>query len=80
MPDCEKIQGCPFFNGRMETMPGSMENYKRMYCWGRFEDCARRRVALALGKEKVPSDLYPNDTSRAEKILREAQGPGTTPP
>jgi hypothetical protein len=69
--ECERAGKCIFFNDRMETMPSTVENYKRIYCMGRFEDCARRKVAKALSPERVPLNLYPNEESRAEKIIAE---------
>lgn len=71
MSDCERVENCPFFNDRMESMPGSMGLYKKQYCWGRFEDCARRKVATALSSERVPANLYPNELARAEKLIAE---------
>jgi len=71
MSDCERAEKCLFLNDRMETMPGSMALYKKQYCWGRFEDCARRKVAIALSPERVPENLYPNELARAEKLIAE---------
>lgn len=48
-----------------------MALYKEQFCWGRFEDCARRKVAIALSPERVPSNLYPNEAARAEKLIAE---------
>jgi hypothetical protein len=48
-----------------------MALYKKQYCWGRFEDCARRKVAIALSPERVPENLYPNELARAEKLIAE---------
>lgn len=73
MADCEKIAGCPFFHGHMEVVPKSLDNFRRSYCWDRFEDCARHKVALALSKEQVPADLYPNELSRAEQLIEKAR-------
>lgn len=70
MADCECIQGCPFFNGRMAiTMSAIVESMKKKYCQGSNADCARHMIARTLGKEHVPTDLIPNQVDRAKGIL-----------
>lgn len=70
MADCECLAGCPFFFDKMENMPSMADIYKRNYCQGDSANCARHRVFERLGKGGVPSDLYPNDSLRADEILR----------
>jgi hypothetical protein len=53
----------------MEVTPTSLDNFRRTYYWGRFEDFARHKVATALSKEQVPAYLYPNELSRAEQLI-----------
>jgi hypothetical protein len=69
MPDCERLAGCPFFNDKMADMPTMANIYKQKYCHDDFEKCARYMVARVKGKEAVPADLFPNQFSRADKIL-----------
>jgi len=69
MAECERIQTCPFFNDKMKNMPATAELMKDKYCRGDFASCARYMVLKALGKEKVPSDLFPNETDRARRII-----------
>ena len=69
MVDCECLQGCPFFNDKMADKPALAEIYKKQYCLGDSTNCARHHVFLALGKPKVPADLYPNQMKRAERIV-----------
>lgn len=72
MADCECLPKCPFFNDRMEAMPSMNEIYKEKYCHTDNSACARYLVLKALGRERVPLDLYPHQVARAEEII--AQG------
>ena len=69
MSDCECLPRCPFFNDKMANMPGMAAIQKRRYCQGDNTQCARHIVLKALGREKVPPDLFPSDTDRAKAIL-----------
>ena len=69
MTDCECLAKCPFFNDRMENMPGMADLYKQNYCHKDYAQCARYRVFKALGRENVPPDLFPNDAEGADAIL-----------
>ncbi|NLW56303.1 MAG: hypothetical protein GX050_06775 [Firmicutes bacterium] len=71
MADCPLIAGCPFFNDRMKNMPAMAGIYKRNYCQGDNSRCARYMIFKARGREHVPSDLFPNQFERAERILQE---------
>jgi hypothetical protein len=67
--DCQLLAGCIFFNDKMSSMPGMADLYKSKYCKGDNSSCARFRVFSALGREKVPPDLFPNDVERANTII-----------
>ncbi len=69
MADCVCVPGCPFFNDRMAGMPALANQMKRKYCQGNFETCARFTVMKALGRERVPADMFPNQVERAAEIL-----------
>jgi hypothetical protein len=69
MADCEKLEKCPFFNDKMADMPTAASMYKENYCKKDFEKCARLMVAKKLGSEKVPADLFPNQTDRALELI-----------
>ncbi len=71
MADCDCLPGCLFFNDKMPLESALAKLYKEKYCTGSFMDCARHKVKEALGKEKVPLNLYPNMFERAEKIIAE---------
>ena len=72
MADCECLEGCPFFNDRMENMPGLSKIYKRNYCKTDSSKCARYVVFKTLGKPAVPGDLFPNQIEVAEELIRKS--------
>jgi hypothetical protein len=80
MPDCESIAGCPFFNDKMAKMPKSASAFKQNYCKGEFDKCARYMVFKNIGKQAVPSDMFPPMRERAIQIIRAAQRSGTANP
>ncbi len=67
--DCECLPGCPFFHDKMENKPALANLMKKQYCQGDATDCARHRIFEVKGKDAVPSDLFPNQTERANQIL-----------
>ncbi len=69
MANCEFLTKCPFFNNKLKNMPTAADTMKNIYCRWNFIKCARYKVAIVLGSEEVPSNLFPRDTVRAEKIL-----------
>lgn len=71
MSDCEMIQKCPFFNDKMENMPTVAEQMKNRYCRNDNSQCARYMVLIAVGREKVPANLTPNQCDRAKKIIED---------
>lgn len=74
MNACSRLEACPFFNDKMENMPAMAEIYKSRYCTGTFEECARNRVASAVGPANVPSGMYPNDHDGADSMLQQLGG------
>lgn len=65
MADCEFLTLCPFFNDKME----------KLYCKWNYRQCGRDMVAIVLGKDKIPLDLFPRDTHRAKIILTQYNHP-----
>ena len=72
MPKCEFLDACAFFNDRLATMPSTAELFKKNFCLGEYEKCARYLVASKLGRENVPPDLFPNQLQRAQGLIRKA--------
>ncbi|HHU33322.1 MAG TPA: hypothetical protein GXZ50_11775 [Clostridia bacterium] len=73
MANCPSLAGCPFYNDKMTDKPALANLYKRNYCEKNYTDCARWKVASALGKQAVPSDLFPNQNDRVEKIKNQIE-------
>lgn len=69
MAECPSLKGCPFFNEKMPIESAMGTLYRKRFCLGDYETCARFRVSQAKGKEAVPVDLYPNQAAKAEEIL-----------
>jgi hypothetical protein len=69
MADCEVLKGCIFFNDKMTEYPTAAEFLKNKYCRGDNSQCARWMVLKALGRERVPKDLFPNGVDRAQALI-----------
>ncbi len=67
MAECEKLSKCPFFNDRLGSMPAVSGLLKQMYCLGDKTACARYELSCA--GLQVPLDLFPDDFSRAQRLL-----------
>ena len=72
MANCECLAGCLFFNDKMADMLVTANIYKKDFCQGDNSRCARYMVFKALGKSKVPANLFPNNLTQAKKVI--AQG------
>ncbi|QHI70010.1 hypothetical protein [Tichowtungia aerotolerans] len=67
---CELFEHCIFFSAQSEQgQPCVVEKLKAVYCRGNPLLCARRRVAQALGKERVPVDLHPDHTHLVHDLI-----------
>jgi len=69
MAACELVKECLFFQGRMSNTPATLGMFKTKYCQGSFESCARFQVYKALGIEKVPVTLFPNQQEKVPVII-----------
>ncbi len=79
MADCEILQDCIFFNGTMSNMPGTSSLFRDNYCQGSSSACARFVVWKALGRARVPRDLFPNQADRARDIVGASAGDDAAP-
>lgn len=70
MANCENLLGCPFFNDAIPNMPITAQYLKNTYCTEHPDMCARYIVCTALGKDQVPLDLFPEELSKAETIIK----------
>ena len=69
MVDCELMSTCLFFNDQMANMPNMAEMQKKKYCHGNYNICARYKVYKALGREKVPKNLFPIELNKVDQII-----------
>jgi len=69
MADCECLQGCIFFNDKMANKPATANIMKQQYCLSDNKGCARYQAFKAVGKEHVPSDLFPIQVERVAGIV-----------
>lgn len=69
MADCKCLPQCLFFNDKMQNMPTAAGLLKKRLCRGDNSQCARFQVLAALGREKVPADLAPNQVDRASTLI-----------
>ena len=69
MATCEKLAKCPFYQGQMSMDSGLGSMYKKKYCEGDKNACARYMVATRLGPNFVTTSLYPNMVDVAKKLL-----------
>jgi hypothetical protein len=70
MANCENLLGCPFFNDVISNMPSTAQYLKNTYCTDKPHMCARYMVCKTLGKDQVPLDLFPDERSMAERIIK----------
>ena len=68
---CELLDTCLFFNDRMSGYPTSIQLTKEQFCLSDNSRCARYIVYKALGRDRVPDDLYPREIERAKRIIGE---------
>lgn len=73
MKECELTAGCIFFNDKMNNMPSMTTMMKSVYCKSDPDKCARLMIVKALGREKVPADLFPNENDKAGEIIRKGK-------
>lgn len=66
---CPLVGGCLFFNDKLAALPSTAELLKNRYCRGAFTECGRYIVREALGKDRVPLDLFPQNRQRADEIV-----------
>jgi hypothetical protein len=69
MADCKYLPKCLYFKDKLKNMPIASELVKTMYCLWHYDECARYKVAMAMGSENVPSYLFLPETERAANIL-----------
>ncbi len=71
MSACPKIEICPFFNGEMPQPTSTTDSMKEIYCRADYKKCARYQIAIQLGSNHVPDDLFPFEKVKVEKIKQQ---------
>ena len=71
MATCEKLGKCPFYEGKMSMDSGIGSMYKKKYCEGDKNECARYMIATQLGPDFVTNKIYPNMQDLAKKMIAE---------
>lgn len=71
--ECEFRNDCPFFNDLMENMPPASGVFKKIYCHGNNDNCARYMIAKRLGAARIPHTILPNNRKVAVKIISDQQ-------
>jgi hypothetical protein len=66
---CELLKGCLFFNTLHQH---AVDELKKVYCENNPSICARRQVAMAVGREQVPLNLAPNHNHLVQPIISDA--------
>lgn len=66
--ECPFLKTCIFFQDKMNNMSATANVMKKRYCLGDNSQCARFMVAQRLGRDKVPTDLFPNQYDKAKKL------------
>jgi hypothetical protein len=57
----------------MNNTPATLEIFRDRYCKEEFMLCARYQIYKARGIESVPKALFPNQSEKAEVILKSAE-------
>ncbi len=70
MKSCDRLKACPFFNDQLADTPHMAERMKTKYCLSEPASCGRRMVGQKLGREAVPTNLFPGDTKRALEMIQ----------
>lgn len=68
--DCPSLATCLFFNDKMAELSALADMMKKKYCRTDQSQCARAIVSKSLGKDKVPTDMFPNQVERAMAMVK----------
>lgn len=69
MQECELIGSCPFYNDQLKGDKNQIEAMKEKYCKLNNLNCARYMIFIALGREKIPEELFPHQKDRAYLLI-----------
>jgi len=66
---CKYAGNCPVFTTALGPLPHIGLRYRRSYCRGGWGECARYVLADAVGSERVPRTLLPNQMDRVTELM-----------
>lgn len=69
---CECYETCDLFNKSVVNLPSTAKSFEEKFCKIDNESCARYVVYKQLGKNLVPTDLFPNEMGKAISIVESA--------
>lgn len=69
---CDHLTACPVYEGKLANKKGMKNMFQRRYCEGDYEKCARLKVASTVGGSHVEEGLLPNQSDKAEEIIKNA--------
>lgn len=70
---CEFFKKCPFYNDKLPSEWGPGNMLKKKFCETDKNACARYQVAVAVGREYVPADLFPTRNELAAQIIEKVK-------
>lgn len=73
MNECERMDRCRYFIEHLKDLEAIQEMWKRKFCQGDKNQCARYMVLKALGPDQVPDYLVPTQVDIAKEIIGEGQ-------
>jgi hypothetical protein len=73
MEICEFLESCPFYLGTINAeqvdTTVDTDTLKDEYCRKSPLRCARHMIAVALGEDKIPEKLYPDEKMTAYELI-----------
>lgn len=71
---CKFKNSCNFHLDKIADMPATSSVFKKMYCEGIADNCARFMVIKRLGKDDISGSMMPNNRKQAIEILARQSG------
>ena len=68
--NCEYLESCAFVQQMVRTDPLTAYTVRITYCNQDKKDCARYGLIQAVGPERVPDFLWPNDEEEASEVAK----------
>ncbi len=66
MADCELISSCVFYDNVVHGFPATADYLINKYCKGSYWECARYKIYMVHGRDKVPKGLFPQENINLE--------------